>query len=131
MSQPISASAPAPRRADYLAGLVILVLMAAVGLYIVKWSPYYHRAHLIAGTHSMGKSPLFSTGVATPTPSAAAALGYAAAYFKAVWQAWVLGLLLAATIQALLPRAWLARVLGKASTRTSLLGGVLALPGMM
>jgi uncharacterized protein len=131
MSQNLTFTASAPRRAEILRGLAILLVMAAVGLYIVKWSPYYHRAHLLSGTHSMGRDMLFFKGVATPAPSLTAAMGYATGYFKAIWQAWVLGLLLAATIEAFLPRNWLAHMLGKASAHTSLLGGVLALPGMM
>ncbi len=122
---------PEPRRTEYLRGLIVLLVIAAVGLFIVKWNPYYHRAQIISVTHSMGRNMLFIKELTTPSPSISAALGYAGSYFKSVWQAWVLGLLLAATIETLLPRNWLARMLGKASARTSLLGGVLALPGMM
>ncbi len=124
-------AAPGFRRADYLRGLIVLLVIAAVGLFIVKWNPYYHKAQLIAVTHSMGRNILFVKELAAPSPSISAALGYAGSYFKSVWQAWVLGLLLAATVETLLPRTWLARVLGKASARTSLLGGLLSLPGMM
>lgn len=132
MSQNASISAVShPRRAEYLRGLLVLLAIAVVGLFIVKWNPYYHRAQLLSGTHSMGGNILFFKGLIAPAPSVSAALGYAGSYFKAVWQAWVLGLLLAATIETLLPRTWLKRMLGKASVRTSLLGGVLALPGMM
>jgi len=134
MSQNGCASASAisrPRRPAYLRGLITLLVIAVVGLFIVKWNPYYHKAHLLSLTHSLGRNILFGKALAPPGPSVAAAVGYAESYFKAVWQAWVLGLLLAATIETLLPRNWLARVLGKASARTAFLGGVLALPGMM
>lgn len=126
-----SPTAPESRRADYLRGLIVLLVIAAVGLFIVKWNPYYHRAQLIAATHAMGRNILFIKELTAPAPSISAALGYAGSYFKSVWQAWVLGLLLAATIETLLPRNWLARALGRASARTSFLGGLLSLPGMM
>jgi len=134
MSQNGCASASAisqPRRPAYLRGLITLLVIAAIGLFIVKWNPYYHKAHLVSLTHSLGRNILFGKALTPPGPSVAAAVGYAESYFKAVWQAWVLGLLLAATIETLLPRNWLARVLGKASPRTAFLGGMLALPGMM
>ncbi len=68
---------------------------------------------------------------APPAVSFGAALAYFQAYFKAIWEALVLGLLLAATIEALVPRDWIARVLGRAGMGSAVLGGVFALPGMM
>jgi uncharacterized membrane protein YraQ (UPF0718 family) len=41
-----------------------------------------------------------------------AALGYAWTYGKSIWQAMVLGLLLGAGVQALMPRDWLVRLFG-------------------
>lgn len=105
--------------------------IAVVGLFIVKWYPYFYKTAAISVSHSAGRGILFANGLSVPSPSVAAALGYARGYFNAVWQAWVLGVLLAAAIETLLPRNWLARMLGKASAKTSLLAGVLALPGMM
>lgn len=109
----------------------MLLVIAVVGLFFVKWNPYYHRAQLLSPTHSMGRGILFVKDLNPPSPSIAAALRYSEGYFKAVWQAWVLGLLLAATIETLISRNWLARILGKASTRAAFLGGLFALPGMM
>ena len=48
-----------------------------------------------------------------------------------IWMAMVLGLLLAATVDTLIPRDWLVRVLGSRAASSSILGGLLALPGMM
>jgi uncharacterized membrane protein YraQ (UPF0718 family) len=125
------APAAAGRRAEYLRGFGLLLVLATAGLYVVKWNPYFHRALTAAATHSVGHPIAFGKTLEAPSPSLGAAVGYAQAYFTAVWQAWVLGLLLAATIESLLPRDWLARVLGRTSFGSSLLGGVLALPGMM
>jgi uncharacterized membrane protein YraQ (UPF0718 family) len=110
---------------------VIFALVAVVGLYYVKWSPYYHRVFVAADTHSIGHSILSGTA-ATPEPvSWQAALDYASAYGRAIWQALVLGLLLGSAVQTLLPVHWVAKLLGKAGLRSVAAGGLLSLPGMM
>src|SRR5205823_5835198 len=98
----------AQRRA-YGLGFGAFVAIAVIGLYIVKWNPYVNRAAGLAVSHSLGASIISgSAAVATaPGPSLEAAVGYSATYFAAVWQAVVLGLLLAATIETLVPREWL------------------------
>ena len=127
----VAIQSPADRRVEAIRGFGLLLLIAVVGLYVVKWNPYFHRALNALSTHSIGATFVFGKTLAAPPASLAAAIGYAQAYFKAVWQAWILGLLLAATIESLVPKDWLVRVLGKRSFGTSVLGGVVALPGMM
>ena len=112
-------------------GLAILLVLAVGGLYLVKWSPYYQKSFLVAANHSLGASIVTGQARGAPAPSVAAALDYLSVYFKAIWEALVLGLLLATTIETLLPRDWLARLLGTQAFRSTALGGVLALPGMM
>lgn len=121
------------RRTEYVLGFGVFLLIAVVGLYIVKWSPYFHRAFAAAVTHTLGPSIVSGSleSATAPEPSIEAALGYSIAYFAAVWQAVLLGMLMAATIDTLVPRDWLVRVLGGRSFRSSLLGGMLALPSMM
>lgn len=131
MSDPGLALDARANRGQYLIGLGILVLIAVAGLFVVKWSPYIHKAFLASSTHSLGASIVSGQAPAAPAPSLGAALSYGAAYFKSIWQALVLGLLLATTIETLLPRAWLARLLGSNAFRSTVLGGVIALPGMM
>lgn len=114
-----------------LIGPLLVLLIAVGGLYYVKWSPYYAKAFLAANTHAIGKSILMGTETAAPAPSWDAALGYAMAYGKAIWQAMVLGLLLGSAIQALLPVNWVARLLGRTGFGSALAGGLMALPGMM
>src|SRR3954453_22035075 len=101
---------PASRRSEYLLGFGLLLVIAVVGLFIVKWSPYWARAFTVAGTHTLGNPIMYGAETAPPVASIAAALDYAQRYFLAVWQAMVLGLLLAATVQTLVPRDWLVRV---------------------
>src|SRR5689334_11112655 len=132
LATPISAVFPdTDRRRELVRGVGLLVLIAVVGLFIVKWQPYYLRAFAAAANHSIGASIVSGTAAAPPPASLQAAWDYARAYFLAIWQAMVLGLLLAATIESSLPRDLLVRLLGAPGVRTSALGGLLSLPGMM
>lgn len=105
----------------------LFFLVVIVGLWYVKWQPYYGKAFLAADTHSIGKSIL---GQAAATPWQAA-LDYAMVYFLAVWKAAVLGVLLGSLVQVLIPRDWLLRTLGQPRFRGTLLGTLFSLPGMM
>jgi uncharacterized membrane protein YraQ (UPF0718 family) len=119
------------RQAKPALGWMTFLLIAVAGLFYVKWFPYYHRAFAAASNHSIGQSILMGTAASPPAPSLGAALGYAWAYGKAIWQAMVLGLLLGSAVQALLPPQWVAKVLGKTGFGSVAAGGLLALPGMM
>src|SRR6201991_4233604 len=119
------------RQANTAAGWVVFLLLAVAGLFYVKWFPYYNRAFTAASTHSIGSSILMGHEASAPQPSLSAALGYALAYGKAIWQAMVLGLLLGSAVQALLPVQWIARLLGKTGFSSVAKGGLLSLPGMM
>ena len=109
----------------------VFLLLAVAGLFYVKWHPYYGRAFTAAAQHSIGHSILMGDAASAPAPSWDAALGYALAYGKAIWQAMLLGLLLGSGIQALLPADWVRRVLGGRGFGSVLAGGLLAVPGMM
>jgi uncharacterized membrane protein YraQ (UPF0718 family) len=122
---------PGARRFEYIRGVGLVLLIAVVGLFIVKWQPYYLRAFTAAANHTLGPSIVTGTQAAPPAPSLQAAIDYSIAYFRAIWQAMVLGLLLAATIESSVPRDLLVRVLGSGTFRSSAFGGLLALPGMM
>ena len=105
----------------------LFFLVVIVGLWFVKWQPYYGKAFTAAETHSIGKSILANSD-ANPF---AAAWDYALVYFLAVWKAAVLGVLLGSLIQVLIPRDWLRRTLGQTRFRGTLLGTAFSLPGMM
>lgn len=90
-------------------GWITFLMIAVVGLFYVKWFPYYNRAFVAASQHSIGKSILMGTAASAPAPSWQAAIDYAIAYGKAIWQAMVLGLLLGSAVQALIPPQWVAR----------------------
>lgn len=119
------------RRRERVRGVGLLVVIAVVGLIIVKWEPYYLRAFTTATTHALGASIISGAEATPPAASLQAAWDYAYAYFLQIWQAMVLGLLLAATIESSVPRDLLVRLLGTPGARTAALGGLLSLPGMM
>jgi uncharacterized protein len=120
------------RRTEYIRGFGILLLIAVVGLFLAKWQPYFQRSFTILNTHAYpGSSILTGKDAAPAAPSFGAALAFSQTYFLAVWQALVVGLLLAATLETLVPKDWVLRVLGNSRFRSTFLGGVFALPGMM
>ena len=105
----------------------LFFLVVIVGLWYVKWQPYYGKAFTAAETHSIGKS-ILAHADANPLM---AAWDYAMVYFLAVWKAAVLGVLLGSLIQVLIPRDWLLRTLGQSRFQGTLLGAIFSLPGMM
>src|SRR5579875_183157 len=121
-SQPIAT----PQHRMILGAAVVLVI-AVVGLFLVKWSPYYAKAFSAAAHHTIGNSIVSGKGAVPPAVGWNAAKSYAQAYYSAIWQALVLGLLLGATIQVLFPRRWLYRWLGNVGPRSAALGGLLSL----
>jgi uncharacterized protein len=128
---PMKATARQINHVNPALGWMAFLLIAVTGLFYVKWFPYYNRAFLAAANHSIGSSILMGTAANPPAPSWDAALGYALAYGKAIWQAMVLGLLLGSAVQALLPVQWVARLLGSTGFGSVAKGGLLSIPGMM
>lgn len=94
-------------------GTLLFAVIAIVGLFIVKWSPYWHKAHVAAAVHGIGASIVSGKGVHPEAVGLHAGWSYTLAYFKSVWQAVVLALLMGASVQAFLPRAWLVKALGR------------------
>lgn len=121
-------SLAAPRRGwSFWCKPTLFVLVACIGLYYVKWSPYYFKAFAAADSHSIGASILNDA----QTAPLAAALSYAKVYFLAIWKAAVLAVILGSLLQVLIPRDWLLRLFGRAGLASTLRGGLFALPGMM
>lgn len=110
---------------------LIFLFIAVAGLTYVKWWPYYHKAIKAAAEHSIGSSILTGDQDHAPDPSFQSAWDYAVTYFNSVWKAAVLGILLGSLVQVLLPSGWLRKVLGKTNFKSTALGGIASLPGMM
>lgn len=128
ITEPVSSNRS---RTSIAAAVAVFVLVLVVGLWYVKWNPYWHKAFTVAAKHTLGVSTLTGNQSAPPVTSWAAAWAFTAGYAKAIWKALALGLLVGAGIQTLLPRAWLVRVLGRTGFGTTALAGALAVPGMM
>ncbi|PRX91727.1 permease [Allonocardiopsis opalescens] len=118
----------------------LLILGAAVALLCValvtwsKWWPYVFRTMDIAATGAVGDPILAgAAGGAAGTHPIAAGWDFAVTYTLAVWKALLTGLVIAAAIDALLPRAWLLRLMGdgRRPLRSTLTGALLGLPTMM
>ncbi len=122
---------PRPRSQPTVIAVIVFIVLLVAGIFYAKWDPYFHKAFTTAATHTLGASIISGTAASPPPPSLAAAWDYFLAYFQDIWIALIVGLVLGAGVQALLPRDWLLRVFGVAGARSALLAGVLALPSMM
>jgi uncharacterized membrane protein YraQ (UPF0718 family) len=115
-------------RTPLFAGLAVVVL--AVGLLTwAKYQPYLIKVPAVLGSHDLGDSI-----VATPdgTVSPAAGWDFTVTYLQAVWKALVVGLVLAAAVQVLLPGGWLRRALGSAGgVAGGVRGGLWSIPTLM
>lgn len=112
-------------------GTLAFIALAVAGLFIVKWFPYWHKAHVAAATHAIGSSIVSGKGIAPPAVGLEAAWRYSVAYFNAVWMAVVLALLLGSAVQVFVPRRWLLRLLGARNAKSAAIAGALSLGGMM
>src|SRR4051794_27890571 len=104
---------PLDRRAAIAGGVAFAALFVAP-LPWAKWVPYVHR---LAVTHNTGSYPgkdvLAKAGAAGDGPSLDGAWAFTKAYVIAIWPALVAALVIAAAIEALLPRRWMLAVLGR------------------
>ena len=110
-------------------GIVSFIALAIVGLFYVKWSPYYATALVAAQDHTLGASMVSGNLPASPEVSLQAGFAYSIAYLKAIWQALLLGLALGAGIAVLLPRARFSQFF--AGWKGSLRATGFAIPSMM
>ena len=125
----LSPAAPSTTRAE-IAGLIAFLVIAIGGLTWAKWYPYVLKGQSIARKHSMGASII--TGGKPHAPAGwHAALSYAVSYTHSIWMALVVGLLMAAAIEVLVPRDWFSRVLAVRRTRAIVIAGTAAVPSMM
>jgi uncharacterized membrane protein YraQ (UPF0718 family) len=118
-------------RIKIIVSVAVFLLIAIAGLTYVKWWPYYHKALDAAAKHTIGSSIISGKNALAPSPSWSAAWDYALTYYKSVWKAAVLGIVLGSLVQVLIPSAWLLKVLGKTTFGSTAIGGFASIPGMM
>src|SRR5215470_16805612 len=99
MPKPFIARAAASRLPAW-GGIVFFFALAIVGLFYVKWSPYYAKAFVAAQDHTLGASIVSGNLPASPGVSLQAGFAFSIAYLKAIWQALLLGLVLGAGVEA-------------------------------
>ena len=108
---------------------VLFFALAIGGLFYVRWSPYYAKVFVAARDHTLGASIVSGNLPAAPDVSWQGGLAYSIAYLKAIWQALLLGLVLGAGIEALLPRMTLGRLF--TGSMGSIRAGAFSIPSMM
>lgn len=127
--------APEIRRARLaqLTALLAFLLVAVPLLLWAKWAPYTDKLeHLLSTPTWTGKDLLAKAGTGGSAPSLSRGWEFTRAYFAAVLPAIIAALVIAAALQALIPRERLSGVLQRRSrARSSLAGGLLALPSLM
>ncbi len=116
-------------RRDVLAVATFAVVAMGV-LTWAKWNPYSHKLPAAIADPHAGPSVLLDADGVTPEVSWRAGWEFATGYLAAVWPALVAGLVLAAMVETVLPRRWLAAAL-RPGTRGNAGAAVLALPSMM
>ncbi|SPT59136.1 permease [Actinomadura madurae] len=129
---PVHAVEPA-RRAPYLAAALLLLVISVSGLLWAKWWPYSLKLDTLLDDRSWpGASPLDSAGHSGSGPSLRGGWDFAVGYGEAVWKALVVALVVAAAVDALVPRRPLAAALARRrGLGGSLLGGFASMPCMM
>ncbi len=135
MSSQVEESSPklrtaSPTRWAWRVGLFVIIVV--VGEFYVKWFPYYNKAFIAAAKHSIGSSIITGSHHSSPPPvSIQAAWNYAQHYFMAVWQAVILGIVVGAAVQTLIPKAWILRLFSQTQAKSIVTASALSLPGMM
>ncbi|MBB4683908.1 permease [Amycolatopsis jiangsuensis] len=116
-----------------IAGIAVLAALFIAGLLWAKWIPYAGKASTVADTRTWSGGAIFAkAGAPGSAPSWSGAWQFTVAYFQSVWPAAVVGLVLAAAVDALVPKTWLLAALNRRSRfGQSLAGGAAALPGLM
>lgn len=128
----LTTAGPLARRdaATVVAGALALAAILVLGLSWAKWLPYAGKIDLLGDTRQWDGSSLLAT--AGDSPSLTGAWDFLVGYTTAVWKALVVSLLVAAALDALVSRQWLARLLSRGGTwRQAGTGAALSLPSMM
>lgn len=112
-------------------GVAVTALVVVLGLIWAKWWPYALKIDGLASSRSWDGGALVDVARDAPTWWQGA-WEFTVAYSQAVWKALLVGLLIAAAVDALLPREWLRGVLSRRSpVAGAAIAGAASLPSMM
>ena len=123
-----------PSRAAMATAGVLFALIAVAGVTWAKWYPYAGKLGKLWGTRAWSGSSILSTGKvpAKTAPSWHGAWSFTVAYGEDIWVALLAAIVIAAAMEALIPRQRVAVFLTRRSTLGgTLAGGLVALPAMM
>jgi uncharacterized membrane protein YraQ (UPF0718 family) len=132
-SAPLGSPTRRSRLALGVAGVLVLTVVFILGLAWAKWIPYAQKAHHLGSTHTWSGGAIFAdSGKPGALPAFSGARHFAWTYFQEVWKGFLAALVIAAVFDALVPRAWLIRVMNR-RTRLgqAMAGGAAALPSLM
>lgn len=120
-------------RRAILLGTIGFALVAVAALTWAKWWPYALKLPAVVDGGSVGSSIVNGDAQAPPDPSWRSAVDYAVAYGLAIWPALVAGLLLAASVEAFLPRRRLLKLFqrDRGAAVSTAAGGALSMSSMM
>jgi uncharacterized protein len=116
-----------------LLGTLGFAAVALAALAWAKWLPYTEKVPAVVGSGTVGTSIVDGAASSPPAPSWRAAVDYALVYGKAIWPAMVAGLLLAASVEAFLPRRRLLSMFQRhrGPAVSTVAGGALSTASMM
>ena len=123
-----------PSRAAMVVAGVLFALIAVAGVTWAKWYPYAGKLGKLWGTRAWSGSSILSTGKvpAKTAPSWHGAWSFTVAYGEDIWVALLAAAVIAAAMEALIPRQRVAALLTRRSTLGgTLVGGLVAIPAMM
>jgi uncharacterized membrane protein YraQ (UPF0718 family) len=131
----IAGTRPDARRKLILgvAGVAVLAVVFGLGLAWAKWIPYAQKASHLSQTRTWSGGPMFAdAGRPGSAPTFSGAWHFTTDYIQSVWKGLLVALVVAATLDALVPRAWLLSLMNR-RTRLgqALAGGATALPSLM
>lgn len=109
----------------------VFMAVLIIGLYYVKWSPYFTKAVNAKTTHTIGDAIIANVGSKTPAFSITAGWTFTQAYFSSVWKAMLLGIIVGSLVQVLIPTSWIRKYLGESKFKNSVFAMVLGVPTMM
>lgn len=114
--------------------MLIALVIGSLALLWAKWAPYLAKAVTLSSSHKWSGTDILATGGVHPgdAPSWHAATSFLGVYGLAIWKALVAAVLISAAIQALVPRTWLRRLLGRRRPAgAAVVGGLMSTPSMM
>ena len=123
-----------PSRRALAGAAVLFGAIAVAGVTWAKWYPYAGKLGKLWDTHAWGGSSIIATGrvASKSAPSWHAAWSFTVAYGEDIWVALVAAIVIAAAMEALVPRQRVTSLLTRRSTLGgTLVGGLVAVPAMM